>query len=131
MNDPSIILDASAWLAFINREPGHKTVAAYVTEGSSAISAINAAEAISKQTAIGILPEDAMNMFRLLNVRIIPFGDEDAIACGSSYPTTRASGLSLGNHVCLGLASRLNVPVMTADRAWSHLDLSVEVIQIR
>src|SRR5699024_11038986 len=40
----------------------------------------------------------------------------------------RGSGLSLGDRLCLALAERLQMPVLTADRAWGS---SKQVIQIR
>ncbi|WP_236627700.1 hypothetical protein [Caulobacter sp. B11] len=43
----------------------------------------------------------------------------------------RHRGLSLGDRACLALAMREKLPVMTADRAWSDLDLPVEVVLIR
>ena len=39
--------------------------------------------------------------------------------------------LSLGDRCCLALGRRLEVPVLTADRAWSAVDAGVEVRQVR
>ena len=44
---------------------------------------------------------------------------------------TRSAGLSLADRACLALASRLGVPAVTADRAWTTLDVGVEIVCIR
>jgi len=40
-------------------------------------------------------------------------------------------GLSLGDRACLALALREQAPVLTGDRAWSKVDVGVEVVLIR
>jgi ribonuclease VapC len=47
------------------------------------------------------------------------------------HRSTSAHGLSLGDRACLGLALRLRVPALTADRAWSRLKSGVKVETIR
>jgi PIN domain nuclease of toxin-antitoxin system len=44
---------------------------------------------------------------------------------------TRHLGLSLGDRACLALASTLGAPALTADEAWTKLDLGVEVQLVR
>ena len=46
-------------------------------------------------------------------------------------PAARQDGLSLGDRACLALAMRERSRVLTADRAWSDLDLGVELALIR
>ncbi|WP_017747743.1 hypothetical protein [Scytonema hofmannii] len=50
---------------------------------------------------------------------------------GFLYQQTRQFGLSLGNRSCLALAIARNLPVLTADTAWTNLSLSVEIQTIR
>jgi PIN domain nuclease of toxin-antitoxin system len=44
---------------------------------------------------------------------------------------TRAAGLSLGDRACLALARERRIPALTADRAWSHLQLGIEIQTVR
>jgi len=60
-----------------------------------------------------------------------PFTTADAIEIARLRPLTRDLGLSLGDRACLALASRLDAPVLTADSAWSQLDVPLELRQIR
>ena len=58
-----------------------------------------------------------------------PFTTADAIEVARLRPLSREHGL--GDRACLALASRINAPVLTADTAWSRLDLRIELRQIR
>ena len=42
------------------------------------------------------------------------------------WPQTRGCGMSLVDRACLSLGLRLNLPVLTCDRAWSGLALPLE-----
>jgi ribonuclease VapC len=63
--------------------------------------------------------------------RTVDFTVDDATVPGRLWQATRDAGLSLADRACLALASRLGVPAVTADRAWSALDVGVEVIVVR
>ena len=43
----------------------------------------------------------------------------------------RKVGLSLGDRACLALAEHRRLPVITADRQWRGLDVSIEVRFLR
>jgi PIN domain nuclease of toxin-antitoxin system len=47
------------------------------------------------------------------------------------WPQTRARGLSLADRACLSLGLRLNLPVLTCDRAWVGLALPLEIQLLR
>lgn len=124
-----IILDASAVLALVNREPGAERVATRLANG--AISAVNVAEVFARLDDIGLDGNMCRRVIAALGLQIIPFDEEDAAASGTLRAETRSHGLSLGDRACLGLAKRMGVPALTADRAWGNLSLGVDVVMIR
>lgn len=123
------VMDSSAILALVFQEPGREHVA--VALPGALISSVNLTEVISKMLDRGLSLEqvdDQMNDFSVVTVN---FDRDLAIQAGVLRSTTRHKGLSLGDRACLALAIREGLPVMTADRAWSDLDLPVEVVLIR
>jgi PIN domain nuclease of toxin-antitoxin system len=129
------VLDASALLAYLNDDAGADMVEEALLRGS-AISAINLAEVLSKLAEVGEDPQDVSeNLTRrgLLGGKLVvsPLSADDAVVIARLHRGTRAPGLSLGDRACLGLALRLRVPALTADRAWSRLKSGVTVETIR
>lgn len=59
------------------------------------------------------------------------FGRELAFQTAMLRPTTKHKGLSLADRACLALGGQLGLPVLTTDRAWTELELGVEVRLIR
>ena len=116
-------------MAVLQKEPGSERVVSQL--GGAVISAVNFAEVLIKLSRTGgnlnlILPD----IHHLIN-EIRPFDDEQALLVGSLEPQTRAKGLSLGDRACLALGKCLKVPVLTADRNWTRLDIGVQVELIR
>jgi ribonuclease VapC len=132
---PSAILDASALLAYLRDEPGADVVADAVATGA-VISTVNLGEVLSR---VADRDADPARVARQMTDRglldgalaVEPFTTGDAIEVARLRPLTRDLGLSLGDRACLALARRLDAPVLTADSAWSKLDLSLELRQIR
>jgi ribonuclease VapC len=128
------VLDASALLAFIHDEPGADVVENALLKGAS-ISAANLAEVVSKLADSGDDPTDVIEGLRrrgtLTALEIMPLTVEDALAIANLQRRTRAQGLSLGDRACLGLARRLGLPALTADRSWLGLRLAIKVETIR
>jgi PIN domain nuclease of toxin-antitoxin system len=124
-----VVLDASALLAFLFREPGMDRVRAALPD--SVMSAVNLSEVVATALRLGgTLPETAAVLAQL-PVETIPFTPDDAVLAGSLWPATRAVGLSLGDRCCLALGTRLQVPVLTADREWTSLQIDVQIEAIR
>src|SRR5262249_49844086 len=124
-----VVLDASALLAFLFREPGMDRVRSALPD--SVMSSVNLAEVIT--TAIrrgGKLPE-TVDVLAQLPMETLPFDSQDAILAASLYPATKEKGLSLADRCCLALGARLGVPVLTADTEWTGLDIGVQVEAIR
>jgi PIN domain nuclease of toxin-antitoxin system len=131
----STVLDASALLAYLHDEPGAEAVADAIAEGT-AISTANLAEVLERATHGDRDPARLASQMTdrgLLGgaISVESFTDKDAIEVASLRPQTRARGFSLGDRACIALARRLGVPALTADTAWSRLDLEVTLLQIR
>ncbi len=123
------VLDASALLALLWGEAGSATVADAPTPW--AFSAVNYAEVASKLIDRGFSDDAARIVLAGLKVTIHPFTAAHAADAGLLRAATRHLGLSLGDRACLALARDLGSRVMTADRAWTALDLGVPVDVIR
>ena len=125
-----IVLDASAILAFLQREKG-----ADIVEGllpNAAVSANNLAEVVAKLVDHGVPIDDIEQIIAAFDFSIVDVSKNDAVANGLLRAATRKAGLSLGDRSCLALAQRLALPVLTTDRAWGQLpSLTVEVRLLR
>ena len=127
---PSHVLDVSALLALLHREPGFELVEASVSE--SVISSVNWAEVLQKIIALGSRePRDVSDDLEYLGLSVVPFTVEDAEGAAGLWFLGRRGGLSLGDRACLSLAQRLGLPALTADRSWDAVDFGVEVRLIR
>lgn len=125
------VLDASAVLTLLYREPGHETVAGLI-EGS-VVSAVNWSEVVQKLAQRGV-PEPAAITTSLLalGATVLPFRRSDAEAAARLWPAGRVRGLSLGDRACLAVAQALpDAVAVTADVAWADIDAGVEVLVLR
>lgn len=126
---PDVVMDASALLAMLNGEPGADVVAEAIP--GAAISAVNLSEVVSKLTELD-MPESAIRHALLpLGMEVVPFDEDQAYHAGLLRAPTRSAGLSLGDRGCLGLAEKLGLPALTADRTWLELSLKATVKVIR
>ncbi len=123
------MLDASALLALLNREPGHDEIARVIPH--AALSTVNLSEVAAKLAESGMPGETIREVLEGLALEIHDFGRELAFQSALLRPVTRPRGLSLGDRACLALGQQLNLPVLTTDRAWEGLELGVEVRLVR
>jgi ribonuclease VapC len=131
----SAVLDASALLAYLRDEQGADIVADAIAGGAS-ICTVNLAEVLSRAADRGADPAKLARQMTergLLDgaISVEPLTTADAIEIARLRPPTRDRGLSLGDRACLALARRMEAPALTADTAWSKLDLEVQLRQIR
>ena len=127
-----IVLDASALLAFLQNESGQDRVAAVLDR--AVMSAANVAEVWGKVVDAGKDPAHDRALLDGLGVRVEPVTADDALWTArlrAREVAVRRPVLSLADRCCLALGARLGVPVLTADRAWTEIDLDVEVQLIR
>jgi PIN domain nuclease of toxin-antitoxin system len=123
------VLDASALLAFIRREPGAEKVAKVLPR--SCISAVNLAETLGKMVEHGKPLEESAYQIERLRIAVFPFDEQQARVAASFWKPTREVGMSLGDRACLTLALNLSLPAFTTEDAWTKCDLGVEVVKIR
>ena len=124
-----VVLDASAVLAVLKAEAGSPVVEEALPE--SIISAVNLSEVVAKLTDGG-MPESAIeDALRSLPLKVIALDETQAYSVGMLRAPTRPVGLSLGDRACLNLARSKGLTAITADRAWTHAGLDVDVRVIR
>ncbi|BFH77250.1 PIN domain-containing protein (plasmid) [Thermus thermophilus] len=127
---PRKLLDASALLAYLQREPGFEAVREALREGA-AISAVNLAEVAGKLKARGKDPERIVRRLVAMGLEVLPFTLEEALEAGALDPLTRPLGLSLGDRACLAAGKVRGLAVLTADRTWAGVDLGIPVKVVR
>lgn len=120
-------------IALLRKERGWDLVRDALIDASSSgspsvISAVNLSEVIDKLGSD--LPPALFEGPRPL-VSPVAYTPDHARAVGAMYARTRKLGLSLADRACLVLAEALDVPVLTADAAWSEVNTAIEVRQIR
>lgn len=125
----TVVLDASALLAYLQDESGSDAVDGVLAE--SIISSVNWAEVVQKSLAAGVEVDGMLDDLQSLGLMVEPFTPDDGEMAGRLWEQTRQVGLSLGDRACLSLGLRLGVSVLTSDRAWATLDLSLDVQVIR
>ena len=127
------VLDASALLAFLQGEPGQDMVLNALQTQHCAMSAANEAEVISKSLDRGLAPETIAAILSELTYTAVDVTVADGQQAGNMRSFARSVGLSLADRLCLALAQRLKVRVLTADRVWLQVaePLGLEVVLIR
>ena len=125
------ILDTSALLAHLWKEPGEARVAHLLTTERCLLGATNLAELVSKVIERGLPASEVPILVSSLNVEIVPLTQEQAELVGILRQPTRHLGLSLGDRACLALAKTLGGMAITADRPWQALDLGIAIECIR
>lgn len=125
----SIVLDASALLAYLHQETGGAQVRASL--GEARMSSVNWSEVVQKALLRGAdirgMREDLID----LGLTVEHFTVWQAELAGRLAPQTRPLGLSLGDRACLALALDLGFPVLTGDRIWAGLKIELDIRVIR
>ncbi len=124
------LLDASALLALINEEAGAEKVEKVLDD--AAISTVNVAEVASKLNDFGWPADEIAPLCDHLQLEILPFERDVALASGQLRSATRKIGLSLGDRACLATSLLTKYRILTADKSWAKLKIrGVSIICIR
>jgi PIN domain nuclease of toxin-antitoxin system len=123
------MLDTSALLAYLQGEIGGDKVP--VNTGDARISAVNYSETIAVLTRHGASAASVRAMLSSLLLDVVSFEAGAAEAAGFMITTTNPHGLSLGDRACLAAAQKEGISAMTADRAWSGVNVGIPIQVIR
>ena len=129
MNDDEVVADASAIIALLLGERFDQVDPERLTRAR--VSAVNLSEVLAKLQEIGLSDLQAVDAIAPLCLRVSNFDEIQAQAAARLRSATRQAGLSLGDRACLALALTLGCHVITADRAWSKVDVGVEMVFVR
>lgn len=129
MSDDEIVVDASAVLAALKSEPFRHIDPARIV--GATISAVNVSEVLTKLRSAEFTEAEAQAAVAALDLRVQVFDEVQAQSAARLWLKTRRFGLSLGDRACLALAIILKQPAVTADRAWSKLEIGAEIVLIR
>lgn len=126
-----MILDTSAILAVMFKEPGMEKVVPFLP--AACTSASNRTEALSiiAKCFQCSTAHEAEKLYQPLKIETIPFDQRQSNLAVDICIRSRTLGLSTGDCACLALAVDKGLPVLTADKAWAKLDIEVDVQLIR
>jgi ribonuclease VapC len=129
------VLDASVLVAFVYDEPGADRLEPVIKTGALT-STVNWAETLSRMVERGETVDAALARLRLQiaalgKIDVVPFTETHAREAARLRQLTRHLGLSLADRACLALGRLRRLPVLTTDRAWRSLHISVRIEVIR
>jgi len=125
----SLVLDASALLAFLHGENGSEAVAGSLD--GALVSTVNWSEVVQKAVAHGVDVRGMRDDFVGLGLSFSAFSVAQAELVAGLWRETHALGLSLADRACLSLGMVHDCPVLTADRAWKQLQIGLDIRLIR
>ncbi len=113
----------------LHHEPGWDRVVEAVAVAR--ISAVNWSEVAQKMLAQDIDSDPKRRDLEALGLAIVAFGRSEADLAAQLWARTRTHGLSLGDRACLATGILARGRVLTAERAWTKLDVGVRIEAIR
>jgi PIN domain nuclease of toxin-antitoxin system len=123
------VLDASAVLSLLHREPGHALVASLLSQ--SAICSVNLCEVASKLADRGLPIASVQSDLLALGFEVISFDESLAFRAAELRLPTRGLGLSLGDRACLATAEARQAVAVTTDRSWGRLKIGARIQVVR
>jgi PIN domain nuclease of toxin-antitoxin system len=111
----TVVVDASALLAFVQGEEGAESVETALA-GQALCGVANWSEVAQKVRGAGRDWDLVRALLLSYGLGLEPVNVEDAEWAASRW--VRGEGLSLADRLCLALAERVDAPVLTADTGW-------------
>lgn len=124
-----IVLDSSAVLAVLFREPGAVRVQA--SFGEAVISAASLTEVLTKAIQRGIPSTAAYPAFQDFGIRVMPVDVIQARIAAEISQAPRELDLSLGDRLCLALAIVLDCELITSDRGIEGFKAGIPITLFR
>ncbi len=116
-------------LTLIFGEKGAENLIPYA-QGSQILS-INFSEVVARVIAIDGKPERAEVAASKLEIVVVPFDQKLAKLTAEIIERTSTIGASLADRASIAFAEASGLPVLTADKDWSKLELGLDIRQIR
>lgn len=135
-NKPRVVLDASAVVAWAQKERGAETVdkllSVSVVPASALTEALHRLQELGHRLSLTDMREALLD----LGVRVEPFTDEDTVRAAELITASRKASsptgsLSLGDGQCLAVAERPRLTLTGRDQHWSTCDLTVLFMPFR
>jgi ribonuclease VapC len=123
------VLDASALVAVLRREPGAEFVEARMA--GALMCTVNASEAVMRGVEKGFSEDLMAALISSQELELVSFDAELALSTARLRPSTKHLGLSFADRACIATAIRAKAVAVTADRIWATLDLpcTIEIIR--
>ena len=125
----AIVFDSSVVIAILKQERGFESAEELLSK--ALISTVNLAEVATYLARNSVPRETIQEVLASFPIQVVPFEESLAIQTGCLYSSCKHLGLSLGDRACLALAMSRKMPVLTADRVWSKLDLGISIQVLR
>ncbi len=122
------VLDSSAMLAWLFREPGGTEVESVLP---AMISSVNLTEVLIVGVRRGLNAEMIQEALLSLPITVVSYEQSDAPAAAILHTKTREYGLSLADCICISLGAKHDLPVLTADSQWVDSKIPAKIRLIR
>lgn len=125
-----MLLDASALLAVLQKEPGYQLVSEVMETGS--ISSCNLSEVVTKLIKWEVPMDEASYTLKSFELEVLSVDENIALLAGSLISVTSNFGLGLGDRICLATGIFHSKTIITADKVWKEIKYGgLDVITIR
>ncbi len=125
----SVVLDASAVLAYVLSEAGSAVVGERMNGDNVGGELFRSAQEVAIER--GGSTDVIADLFDRSEVEVIPFDEEQAVVAANLFATTSEQGLSFADRACLALGIQRGAAVLTAEHRMGEARVPVKVILIR